>query len=60
MSSPTIGSLGRLRQIAQYLKGRPRQVWKYEFQAVAGTINMYTDAIWAGCQGRRKSASGGT
>ena len=60
MSSPTTGSLRRLRRIGRYLKKYPRLIWKYDMQAKQSELTIRTDADWAGCRRSRKSTSGGT
>ena len=59
MSNPMKKSIKKLRRIGQYLKSKPRMVWKYKTQAKVDTIDLYTDANWAGCKRTRKSTSGG-
>ena len=59
MSSPTTGSLRRLRRIARFLKSHPRMVWIFEQQPETGELSVYSDADWAGCRRARKSTSGG-
>ena len=59
MSSPTTGSYRRLKRIGQYLKRRPRMVWKYKMQGARQVIDIYSDSDWAGCRKARKSSSGG-
>ena len=60
MSSPTTGSLRRLKRIGRYLKKYPRLVWKYGMQSEQFEVTVRTDADWAGCHRSRKSTSGGT
>ena len=43
----------------QYMKGRPRVVWSYEWQDEATVVDVFADANWAGCKRTRKSTSGG-
>ena len=59
MSRPTTGSLRRLTRIGQYLRGKPRLVWKYAMQDECQLIDVYSDSDWAGCRKSRKSSSGG-
>ena len=49
-----------LRRIGRYLRGRPRLIWKYGWQSEVKTVDITTDANWAGCRRARKSTSGGT
>ena len=60
MSSPTTGSIRRLKRIGRYLKSHPRLIWHYELQALTNVLNVFSDADWAGCRRTRKSTSGGT
>ena len=60
MSSPTTGSLRRLKRIGKYLQGKPRAVWMFKLQEDTGCLDVSTDANWAGCRKSRKSTSGGT
>ena len=59
MSTPTTGSLRRLKRMGRYLKKYPRLVWLFDFQGPVTVIDLYTDADWAGCRRSRKSTSGG-
>jgi len=49
-----------LKRIGRYLKGKPRLVWKYCWQAEVTVVDVTSDANWAGCRRGRKSTSGGT
>ena len=49
-----------LKIIGRYLKGKPRLIWKYDWQGEIETLDITTDANWAGCRRGRKSTSGGT
>ena len=60
MSSPTVGDRRKLKRIGRYLVGRPRVVSSYPWQAERGTIDVYSDANWAGCSRTARSTSGGT
>ena len=60
MSKPTTGSLRRLRRLGQYLRGKPRLVWNFDFQDEDLVIDVFSDSDWAGCRKSRKSTSGGT
>ena len=59
MASPNMGSWEKLVRIAQYLKGRPRLIWRYHWQAYNEYLDTFGDADWAGCRRTRKSTSGG-
>ena len=60
MSRPTARAMDMLRRIGRYLRGKPRLVWKYGWQSEVKTVDITTDANWAGCRRARKSTSGGT
>ena len=49
-----------LRRIGCYLKGAPRLIWKYCWQAEVTVVVATSDANWAGGRRGRKSTSGGT
>ena len=59
MSAPTEESWLKLKRVAKYLKGRPRAVLKFHWQTDPASIDVFTDANWAGCRQSRKSTSGG-
>ena len=59
MSKPLKGSWHKLQRVGQYLRGRPRLVWRFEWQDPMNSIDVYADANWAGCTRTRKSSSGG-
>ena len=60
MSRPTARSWELLKRVGRYLKGRPRLVWKYNWQSPVDVVDVHSDANWAGCRESRKSSSGGT
>ena len=60
MSRPTTCAWEMLKRIGRYLRGRPRLVWKYCWQASVSVVDATSDANWAGCRRGRKSTSGGT
>ena len=60
MAKPTPRAWEMLKRIGRYLKGRPRLVWRYDWQTPQDTIDVTSDANWAGCRRSRKSTSGGT
>ena len=49
-----------LKTVGRYLKGRPRLVWKYEWQAPTSIIDITKDARLAGCRRSHMSTSDGT
>ena len=59
MSRPTARSWEMLKRIGKYLKSRPRLIWRYGWQDPVETIDITSDANWAGCRRGRKSTSGG-
>jgi hypothetical protein len=60
MSRPTAKSWELLKRVGRYLKGRPRLVWRYDWQCSIDVLDIHSDANWAGCRVSRKSSSGGT
>ena len=60
MSRPTLRSWEMLKRIGRYLKGKPRLIWRYDWQAEITVIDITSDANWAGCRKGRNSTSGGT
>ena len=60
MSRPTARAWEMLKRIARYLKGKPRLIWKYDWQGETEVFDITSDANWAGCKRGRKSTSGGT
>ena len=59
MSCPKAEDWHALKRIGKYLKGRPRLVMKFGWQAQIVTAVTYTDSDWAGCAKTAKSTSGG-
>ena len=59
MAKPKVKDWNALVRLGKYLKGRPRMILKYEWQASQGMITTYTDSDWAGCVVSAKSTSGG-
>ena len=57
---PTARAWELLKRVGRYLKGRPRLIWKYAWQAPVSVLDTHSDANWAGCRISRKSSSGGT
>ena len=60
MAKPTASAWEMLKRIGRYLKGKPRLIWRYDWQAEVEMIEANSDANWAGCKATRKSTSGGT
>ena len=60
MSRPTQRAWDMLIRIGRYLKGKPRLVWRFDWQAPVDIVDIHSDANWAGCRRPRKSTSGGT
>ena len=60
MSRPTTRAWEMLKRVGRYLKGRPRLIWKFDWQGPTPVIDITSDANWAGCRRTRKSTSGGT
>ena len=59
MSAPTQRSLRIMKRVVRYLVGKPRLVWKYQWQPETELIEVFADATFAGCKLTRKSTSGG-
>ena len=49
-----------LKRVGRYLKGRPRLVWRFDWQSPTTVVDITSDANWAGCRRTRKSTTGGT
>ena len=60
MSRPTQEKWEMLKRIGRYLTGRPRLIWKYDWQGEVDVLDLNSDANWAGCRESRESTSGGT
>jgi hypothetical protein len=58
-SKPTVKDWAKLKRIGRYLIGKPRLVYKYEFQEDVHVLTAYSDANWASNAGDRRSTSGG-
>ena len=58
-STPNSRSMDRLKRVGRYLVAKPRQIWRYDWQAPVYTVDINTDANWCGCKVGRKSTSGG-
>ena len=54
MSKPTPKAWEMLKRIGRYLKGKPRQVWRYDRQQEQAVIEVHADANWAVCRRPRK------
>ena len=48
MAKPTAGAWSRLERIGQYLKGRPRLIWHFDWQSPVTAIDVYADANLGG------------
>ena len=59
MSRPTARAWEMLKRIACYLKGKPRLIWKYDWQGETEVFDITSDANRAGCKRGRKSTSAG-
>ena len=60
MSRPTARSWEMLKRVGKYLRGKLRLIWRYGWHHLIETIDITSDANWAGCRRGRKSTSGGT
>ena len=61
MAKPVKSDWHKLVRLARYLKGAPRLVWEYRWQAGGDGIapSGYSDSDWAGDRKTGKSTSGG-
>ena len=59
MCHPHRRDLARLKRLGRYLKGRPRLVQVFQWQAEVDTLDIYVDSDWAGDRRTRKSTSAG-
>ena len=59
MPKPTMSAWSRLEIIGQYLKAKPRLIWRFSWQEASATSDVYADANWAGCRRTRKTPRGG-
>ena len=59
MSSPRQRDLWALRRVCRFLRGAPRVVYEFPWQAAGGTLQVYADTDFAGCLETRRSTSGG-
>ena len=59
MARPRIGDEMGLKRVIRYLLGRPRCVYRYNWQPVPEALKIFTDSDWAGDVESRKSTSGG-
>ena len=58
-AAPSLQSLGRLKRCIRYLKGVPRLVYKFLWQAPPSHLDLNVDTDFAGCRVTRLSTSGG-
>ena len=58
-SAPTSGSWKKLQRIGQFIKERPRTIWRFGWQGKQPVMDVFGDSNWAGCKKTRKSTSGG-
>ena len=59
MSSPRQCDLWELRRVCRFLRGAPRVVYEFPWQAEGGALQVYADTDFAGCLATRRSTSGG-
>ena len=48
-----------MERVGQFLKERPRTVWRFDWQNRQPIMDVFGDSNWAGCKRTRKSTSGG-
>ena len=58
-SAPTKQSYVKLKRVARYLLGKPRLVWRFDYQDVDEELVVHVDTGFAGCIKTRRSTSGG-
>ena len=58
MASPQVRHWNALKRLARYLAGRPRAVWRYDWQDMVD-VQAYSDSDFAGCRRTARSTSGG-
>ena len=59
MSDPDEDYWKRLMRLGNFLRGKPRAVSRFGWQTCTQTLDVFSDANWAGCRASRKSTSGG-
>ena len=60
MAVPKASSMSKMKRLARYLLGCPRQVLVFRpCSEEAPEMVVYSDSDWAGCLRTRKSTSGG-
>jgi len=60
MAVPKASSMSKMKRLARYLLGSPRQVLMYQpCHEESPEMLVYSDSDWAGCLRTRKSTSGG-
>ena len=59
MAGPTNANWQELKRLGRYIKGKPRLVIKYGWQAPVNKLTANSDSDWAGDKKTRKSTSGG-
>ena len=59
MARPRQCDLPALKRIGRYLKGAPRYIQMFAWQALPEVVDTFTDSDWAGCKITCRSTSGG-
>ena len=54
MSRPTARAWEMLKRIGRYLKGKPRLIWKYDWQGETEVFDITSDANCCRMQAREK------
>ena len=58
-AKPSKSSYLKLKRLARYLLGKPRLVWRYDYQSPTKLLTVFVDTDFAGCHKTRRSTSGG-
>ena len=58
-AKPSKSSYLKLKRLARYLLGKPRLIWKYDYQDSTTQLRVFVDTDFAGCHKTRRSTSGG-
>ena len=59
MAKPNTEDSVRLKRVLRYLRQVPRRVQRFSWQEMPRSLDVYSDADWAGCRRTRRSTTGG-